>query len=394
MAPAVTAGAAAAEFAAKTFPSIAQIYENAARLRAQGGGGRGGGGGEPGSTGGPVQVLPSGDEGGLYQVEAAANRQQRAMDLGFEAEQDPVGRHIALQEHFRLERQQNAQDAQMRQMQLMNPDLFGRQQQGQPGQQDQGPPPITWSPDDESQLAGAMQANTDLRETYNKGSMTASDYYKLKQPLQAQQDALQQKQRAAQEQGERQKQQAEMKQDLHQTALAVARGRGLVSNMPSAPADIRGLPPDRWFPDAKGNWKNVNETKQLEMMRAWHARELEFIRQQAKDRSERDSTAMYHKDRAMAVKELSGEPGAPAPTQEKIAARMAEIKAHRDLWTGKTPPPAAGAPGMTQDQYQQNYQGLRDSMFGSTPHPNVAPRAPVPAEEVSQGPYEGSLGAI
>lgn len=330
MAPAVTASAAAAEFAAKTFPTIASIYENAARIRASAGGG-GGGGGHGGVVqgGGPIQVLPSGDGGaGLYQVEAQANREQRALDLGFEAQQDPVARHIQMQAdvHQQAETRKNQQQQEM--FRQMNPDLFqnGQRPPAAPVQQQQ-PQPTTFTPDDEAQLAGTMQAMTDLR---NKANIVPTQAFsQMMAPLEQQQNTLLAKKRKADDDALQQKNQQEMRQGLHQTAMVVAQGQGLVAHSPVAQGDVPGIPPDRWMPDGRGGWKNVNEKKQEEMLRAAHTMQEQQIKLQ---QSQADlEEKHFAEDRKLAHDELTKEAGKDATgkqnavSPEDVEKRRAEL---------------------------------------------------------------------
>jgi hypothetical protein len=371
MAPAVTASAAAAEFAAKTFPTIASIYENAARIRASAGGGGGGGHGGVVQGGGPIQVLPSGDGGaGLYQVEAQANREQRAMDLSFEAGQDPVSRHIVLQDRLR----QNAEDRhvqqQNEQFKLMNPDLFPGNAQRSPAQQapEQAAPQLTtFTPDDQEQLAAAMQGITDLRKKVNMVPPAA--FSQMMAPLERQRDALLAKQRKAGEDALQQKNQQEMKQSLHVTAMQIAAGQGMLNHIPTRPSDIPGMPPDRTVPDGRGGWKNINEPKQLEMQKASHAAQLKMLEIQAKDRSEKDAGTQYLKDRAAAVAELGNKVTGKMPSEEEIQNRIFTIRAHRDKLSGKTPQDAQPSGGGTSQNVLDARKRLLDSIAHTMPIP-------------------------
>lgn len=245
MAPAITAGAAAAEFAAKTFPTIAQIYENAARLRASGGGGGGHGGVVQG--GGPIQVLSRDDQGALAQVEQQANREQRALDLGFEAQQDPVAGHIRQQQQFKMQQQQQAQQAQSQQLAMLNGPPVSR---GQP-QIPQAPEPTTWAPDDESALAGTIQAIDGVRTQYNNGVIPLPAYQQMMEPLQAYRSQLLAKQRKAEDDKDQQQQQKQMKAVANQDSLAGVRSAHLNKWMPTPFDEIPGMP--------KSNWKGFDQ---------------------------------------------------------------------------------------------------------------------------------------
>lgn len=216
--PQITAGAAAAEYAAKTLPAIDEIYANAARLRAQGGSGGGGGRGGGGSTGGYVQVLPRDDGGALYQVEAQANREQRADDLGFEAIADPVARHIKMQEDFRQQQNQQAQAHQDEQLRMLNPGLFPQNRGNGPTPVPQ-PPPATFTPEDQQQLNAAGQIMADATSQYQSGKIPVDAYYKMRGDAQQQFDALTQKQQAAEDAKKQQAYRQAVSDQAHQRGL-------------------------------------------------------------------------------------------------------------------------------------------------------------------------------
>lgn len=264
----VSAGAAGAEFAAKTFPTIASIYENAARLRAQGGGGRGGGGG--GGANNQIQVLPSGDGGvGLQQVEQQANREQRAADLGFDAQIDPVAKHIQMNEQFKI---QQGQQQQQRQDQLLR--QYNQGQNGQDNGQSQPPqpPPLTWSQADTVSLNSSVQAQADLQAEYEGGNIGLDVYKALNAPALQNFQALTQKQQAFQQQQQQQQFQAQQQTDVHQAALKVASAGAISSQSPRPPSgvqDVPGMMPvPRDFPvvNSKGDVVNLNEKKQIAVM--------------------------------------------------------------------------------------------------------------------------------
>lgn len=379
-APAITAGAAAAEYEAKTFPAIASIFENAARLRAQAGSGGGGHGG-PVATGGPVQVLPSGSPDATYQVEAQANREQRALDLGFEAGQDPVSKHIALTSQYQQQRDQEKQDGQLKMMDILNNSQGARQ----PAQPEQEPQPVVFTDDDKQQLDATMQQVGDVRKALENRSIPEATYYQLMAPIQQQREALLKKQQQAQADAEKQKNQAEVRQSLHQTALVVSQGRGLVSHLPSARSDVEGTIPDRFVPDGRGNWKNVNEPKQLQQMktrdtRALKQMELEWKSGQAKDTTEQ----RYEKIRGMALKELSDtNSGKGPPSGAQIAAKMQEIRDHLEEWKTGKKPQVQQDPGVPQDKFDS----LMNSLMGTPPGGAVpkAERQPSTSQQLNQG---------
>lgn len=364
MAPAVTASAAAAEFAAKTFPTIASIYENAARLRASAGGGGGGGHGGVVQGGGPIQVLPSGDGGaGLYQVEAQANREQRALDLGFEAQQDPVARHIQMQAdvHQQAETRKNQQQQEM--FRQMNPDLFGQgAARGAPPSQ---PAPTTFTPIDESQLADTMMAMKDLQGKVN--ILQPQAWSQMMAPLEQKQNELMGKKRKADEDALKQKNQQEMRQGLHQTAMVVAQGQGLVAHSPVSASDIPGMLPDRWMPDGRGGWQNVNKEKQLEMQKSAHAIQLKDLDIAAKDRTEKDSTATYKTDRSLAVSELGNKVTGKMPSEDEIRAKIAQIREHRDMLSGRGSKAPGGQPGQPAPDVLDARKRLLDKIGHTMP---------------------------
>lgn len=242
--PAVTAGAAATEFAAKTFPTIAQLYENAARLRASGGGGGGGGGGGPVQSGGPVQVLGRDDYGALAQVEQQANRQQQAANLGAELQWDPVGRHITQQEDFRREQAATEQANQDRTLRLLNPQLFsgGQGAQVQPGPT---PRPVQWTPEDQTQLNGAGQGLSDLTARMKNMEIPPQAYEMMKEPLQQQYDELTSKQQAAEEEKKQQAYKQAVSEQAHQRGLLDLDMRHAGENgykqIPDLPTPIRAV---------------------------------------------------------------------------------------------------------------------------------------------------------
>jgi len=360
--PSLTAGAAAAEMAAKTFPQIAEIYANAARLRASGGGGGGGGRGGVVYSGGPVQQLGSTDGGAFAGVQRQADRDQQTAIVGAEINADLPGRHIKMQQEYQTARAKQAQDNQQRMFQALNPDLVNRGP-GPAPRPVREPEPVAWTSDDQHQFDSTEQQITDIRRANESGSINNDTYYKLIGPSYERRAELLKKQRAAQESAEKQRHQAEYKQDMHQTGLMVARGRGLLSNMPSAPSDIPGMPPDRYMPDARGNWVNVNEKKQLEFQKAVHAREQKAIDAAAKQNDEKDASKTYHQDRAQAVSELKSAQAIDVPTEAAIRARILEIRAHREeLRTGKAPQAAAN-PQADEEKFNK----LMGALLGSQP---------------------------
>lgn len=272
MVPSITAGAAAAEYAAKTFPTIAEIYANAAKLRAQGGGGGGRGGVV--QTGGPIQVLPSSDGGAAYQVQSQANREQRSMDLAYEAEQDPVARHIQMQQDFKTKQQESAQKNQMEQLRLLNPNLANRGDGPTP--QPQGPPPTVWTPDDQAQLNAAGQGVADLTRQVQAGAIQPEVYQMLKGPLDDQYQQLTAKQQAAQEQAEQQKNQSQLKQVMTQSALQSASGQALVRHAVGL-QDIPGVPQGMLIPDGKGKLYDPTEHRAKMAVDVWKAQQAKVV---------------------------------------------------------------------------------------------------------------------
>lgn len=158
-------------------------------------------------------------------MEAQANRDQRALDLGFEAQQDPVAGHIQMQEQFKLQQQKQAQESQARLLAQYN----GQGQNGQPTQP-QGPPPVTWSPEDQEQLNAAGQIMADATKQYQQGDMPLEAYYSMRQPAQQKFDQLTQKQRAFQQQQEDQQAQAKLKQGQQQAGMQAATGNALATH--------------------------------------------------------------------------------------------------------------------------------------------------------------------
>lgn len=170
---AASIGAGRADINTKEFSALAGLVESYGRLAAQayGRGGGGGGRGGEGSSGGNVQVLPTSDYGANAQVQQEANREQRAMDLGFGEDQanqrlayslapenDPVARHIQMQESYADRRQIQAQQANEQAKQRAITGLVGPQGQVQPGPTPQPVQPTpSWEIQDDQDLATQKQ---------------------------------------------------------------------------------------------------------------------------------------------------------------------------------------------------------------------------------------------
>ncbi len=242
IAPLVTAGAAAGEVALKNFPTLAQLYEHMADLRARGAAGGGGGGGYGG--GGGIQVLPDSDRGALAQVESQANRDQRGAELGFSAGQDPVARHIAMQENFKLAQQQDAQGSLERREAALNAPAAERAAGGQPagGGEEQTPPSITFDQNDQQDLNHQLQILSETTKLARENRIGDDDALALINPALARRDELLKKQRLAQEQADQQKFQSAVKQQAAGAAVEKLHTEAQVKGAYVLPSDIPGMP--------------------------------------------------------------------------------------------------------------------------------------------------------
>jgi hypothetical protein len=172
----------AADVITKSLGSMASLYEAAMRSR-NSGSGSGGGGGH--STG--IQVLPSGDGGALSEVEQQANREQSALNLGFEADQ------AQQLQQGRFQGQQNLMgyaDSLQQQQDARAMQMYGGQEPPQPPPQ----PTPTFTQSDKESLAKAQMDLDDMDENYDPDDPGNQQVYK---DTQAKVVALQSKQTQA-----------------------------------------------------------------------------------------------------------------------------------------------------------------------------------------------------
>ncbi len=233
-------GAGMAETMTKDLPTLASLYENAARLRFSQAGGGGGGHGGSGSSGGYVQTLPGGDGGGGYE-EAQANRDQQAQAWQFAATHDPVAQHIQQQEQFKLQQQLSAQRAQAQELAAMN-GRGGAQQTG--GEEQQQPPPAPWTRADDEAMNNATQALDTIQDEYNAGRISVETRDALSGPKQQQQADLNGKQQQWSDfQDQQAYQKAVKSQALKNSLIDTEMGHGAANSprqVPDLPAPIYG----------------------------------------------------------------------------------------------------------------------------------------------------------
>lgn len=209
-------GAGQAEVTEKYAPLLAHIYDSiSSSLANRGGVGHGGGGGGSNSY---IQVLPQSDGGALAQVEQQANREQRALDLGFEYGQDPVSKHIALQNQGRLDllKQRMSQDP-----------------NAAPAQPAQPPPPqLQWGRADDEAMAEANEVVAKTDKEVDSGNLAPENANAIKAPYQDKLAELQQKKQAVEQQQQEQQfqkrsQGAALNRALIDTDMKHADGSGL-----------------------------------------------------------------------------------------------------------------------------------------------------------------------
>ena len=335
IAPAVTAGAAAGQMELQAWPSIAAVYESAARLRAQGYGGSGGG--SSGQMNHNIQVLPSGSSDSTYANNAQANREQQALDLGFEADNDPVANHIQMQEQFRTQQQQQAQAAQALLLQQYNqPNNNGQNQQSQQPPQ---PPPITFTPEDQQQLNESGQAMADVTTKYQQGDIGLDAYYSMRQPAQQQYDAMIQKQRAAQAQQQQQQDQAQLDTSRKQAGMQVATGNAIATHAATLTDVLRaaGVPDGKLAMDRQGKLYDPTDHRARMAVDIWKENKkaetaTAATKQKADAAAEEAENKHVIQDRALAHAEVTTEAG-----KDKNGAQntidLAKVEARRQQLT-------------------------------------------------------------
>jgi hypothetical protein len=156
--------AGAADVITKSLGSMASLYEAAMRSR-NSGGGSGSGGGH--STG--IQVLPSGGGGALSEVEQQANREQSALNLGFEADQ------AQQLQQGRFQGQQNLMgyaDSLQQQQDARAMQMYGGQEPPPPQ------PTPTFTQSDKESLAKAQMDLDDMDENYDPDDPGNQQVYK------------------------------------------------------------------------------------------------------------------------------------------------------------------------------------------------------------------------
>lgn len=200
-------GAGIAEQNAKMFPTLASLYAHIASLHGSRGGGASG-------TQGSSSVSPGYGGQGAFPSgydpasEQQANRDQQTQNLQTELSADPVAKHLQMQHNFRLQQDQQRQQAEA----ALN------QRGGQPGPPTQVP---DFNQNDVESLAKAQQGVANIDQLYESGEFDRDDpnALKVKQELQGKIASLQQKQQAASEYKDKQSYQAQSAGMARQRAL-------------------------------------------------------------------------------------------------------------------------------------------------------------------------------
>lgn len=272
MGSAASIGVGAGEAAAtqKMAPTLAQLYEHIADLRQRGAMSGGGGGGSSSTSAGGGGVGPGYYGGGGSSdadVQAQANREQRADDLSFQAQQpDYVGQHIQQTEDFKRQQQKSQQDYQASVLAKLN----GQDQsQNDASDQTQRAQPL---PDfdafDQRDMDAAKQTVNDIKSAQDNDTIGEDDPEALDKMAQANQTIadLQQKQQAATKFQQTQQRQQQVEGMAHQTSMAVINNKHLTDWMngvlPSAD-EIPGMPKKHWKFDDKGVPVVDNEKERL-----------------------------------------------------------------------------------------------------------------------------------
>lgn len=242
-------GVGAGEAAAiqKMSPTLAAMYEKIADLRQRGAMSGGGGGSSSANPGGGGVGGDSGGANALYQVESQANRDQRAADESFQAQQpDLVGQHIQQTEQFKVQQQQQADRQQASQLAGLNK---------------QAAPPPQWGQADQEAMANANQAVQTVQSQYEAGQIDEDAASQIAGPAYSRLNELSAKKQSFDEyQQQRQTQQASV-QAAQSAALGAVHTDAQVKNGARVP-NVGITTPDNWVPNGKGGLVNTNEKQQ------------------------------------------------------------------------------------------------------------------------------------
>ena len=334
---------------------------------------------EPRTTSSPNLRPQAEEEGAAAEV---ALRQPQAGPFYTSDTPDYVAGHIAQQEAFRAQQDQQRQAAQQ---QLLN-QLNGPGQNGQ--QQPAQPPPITWSPDDQTQLNTAAQAVADTNKAITNGDLGEETGKMVMAPYQDKFNALSQKQQAYSEQQQRQQLKQQQTAAAAQDSLTAVRTGHLNGAMNSAllaPDDIPGMPTRVWGYDDKGVPVVRNEKERLAHQAGYYKLQEIQATAQAKDQTEAKaqtsiSNLVKEHTKAMDAEILQFEEGkrstkpAWADDQEARDRELdRRVNSHRsavDRLSGKAAP--ARSPQAQSSQVpQEKFDALMGSLFNTKPAPTV-----------------------
>lgn len=263
--PVTSINAGRAQVMQQNMGVLAQMYDRANQLAAQlaqnrqapvymgGGGGRGGvvyDGGRD-RSGAPL--------GAVMGLNAEYDRQAR--------KQSQMGREDLLRLQYGLEDDQKRRQEQ-RLMEVANRLNQPEQNTQQPQFQDETPP--EWTPADERDLQYHQNAAKQAHQEYAAGYIDEPQKFEHMAWIDEQRQPLLARKQAAEAYQQKKAQSQAVQMGSHQAALEIARTQSVVANAPMSPAGIPGMLPDKWMPDGRGGIINVNEKKQLELMRAQH----------------------------------------------------------------------------------------------------------------------------
>jgi len=398
---AIGVGAGQAAVTEKYAPLLAHIYDSISSSLANRGGGGGGGGG--GGFSNYIQVLPNNDGGAMVQAQAQANREERAQDLRYEYEQDPVSKHLALQNQGRMD--------------LLNRRLSVDPNTPQPVRQ--GPPPtpvLQWGREDDEAMTEASQVIAKTDKALAAMEITPETANMLRAPYQDRLAELQQKKEAVDKQNEQRQFAKAATMAAHADGLNATRTQNR-ANWEQTPVDeIPGMPKRHYSLDAKGEWKLDNGPERVQHQRNFatmNERADKAAVDAAKHEADMKAKAAelddkhFHEDRAAAAKELetksiTGE--VVKPTHEQITERAEKIaEARRKRRGGKNDPGMAQphaddtqpkAPSSEQEKAMQRLNAILTPMAHTMPpvrpRPEVTPEA-IPAQQLSPayGNYQG-----